>query len=332
MKTAPGYSNFGMFLMLLAPLVLFEPGEADAQPYPSNTIRIVTPAGPGALPDVISRIVASELAESEGWRVVIENRPGALTTIAIADVLKQPADGYSIFPLSAGVMATPTLLPNLGLRLDADFVPVIKIATSHNVLVVTPSLPAKSATELVGLLRNDPDKFNLAVGGFGTPSHFLGEAFKLQTGVRVAIIPYQQPQQRITGVLNGTAHASFFGIAAVVNLVSAGKLRALAVTAPSRIAAMKEIPTIGELGFPDLVTPGEDWVGFLVKSGTPNDVVARLNQAVNRALAKQRVRAALASLGAEPVGGSAAEFGDQIKSQLVYYENFVKEAGIKLPQ
>src|SRR5262249_13541721 len=156
-----------------------------------------------------------------------------------------------------------------------------------NVLVVTPSLPAKSATELVGLLRNNPDKFNLAVGGFGTPSHFLGEAFKLQTGVRVAIIPYQQPQQRITGVLNGTAHASYFGIAAVINLVAAGKLRALAVTAPSRIAAMKEIPTIGELGFPDLVTPGEDWVGFLVKSGTPNDVVARLNQAVNRALAKQ---------------------------------------------
>ncbi len=317
---------------LLVLLALGVTGEAKAQSYPSNTIRIVAPTGPGAPPDVISRIIATELAESEGWRVVVENRPGALQTIALGDVLKQPPDGYSVFPMTVGVLATPTLLPNMGLQLDRDFAPVIKISTSYNALVTTPSLPVKSVSELVILLKSQPDKLNISASAFGTPSHLLAEVFKLQTGVRAMVIPYQQQQQRMTDLLNGTNHFAFYNMPAVVNLIDAGKLRGLAVTAPNRVAALKDVPTITEQGFPNLVVPGEDWVGFAVRRGTPNEFITRLNQAVNKALTKQKIRDALASLGAEPAGGTPIEFENLFKSQLAYWGNVVREAGIKIPQ
>lgn len=308
-------------------------GQAAGQAYPlNNTIRIAVPTSPGSPPDVLSRVVANELAHNEGWRVLVENRPGALQTIGLADVLKQPADGYSIFAMSVGVMATPALLPDKNLRLDRDLAPVIRISTSYTALVVTPSLPAKSMPELVALLKSQPDKFNLSAGGFGTPSHLLGEVFKLQTGVRATLVPYQQGQQRIADLLNGTSHLSFYNTPAVVNLIAADKLRALAVTASKRVAALRDVPTVVEQGFPGLVVPGEDWVGFAVRSGTPNDIVRRLNEAMNNALTKHKVREAFAHVGAEPVGGSQTEFGEFIKSQLVYWAKVVKESGIKMPQ
>jgi len=316
---------------LLGLLVLGGFAQAQTQPYPSNTIRIVAPSSAGGLPDVLSRIIANELAEAEGWRIVIENRTGALGTTAMAEVLKQPADGYSIFSMPGGVMATPALLPTMSIRLDADFAPVVRVSTSYVALVVTPSLPVKSIAELVALLRSLPDKFNLSVGQLGTPSHLLAEVFKLQTGVRATIVPYQHQQQRIADLLAGTTHISFYNTPGVVSLVAAGRLRALAVTAPKRITAMENIPTVAEQGFPDLAVAGEDWMGFVVRSGTPNDVVTRLNQSVNKALTKQSVGDALARLGAEPIGGTPAELGGLIKAQLVYWKSIVTRAGIKVP-
>jgi len=305
---------------------------ASAQPYPAGVIRIVVPSAAGGLPDVLSRVIATELAQSEGWRVVIENRGGALGTTAMADVLKQPADGHSIFSMPGGVMATPALLPNIGMRLDADFAPVAKISASYVTLVVTPSLSVKSTSDLIAALKNDPDKFNISAGQIGTPSHLLAEVFKLQTGVRAAIVPYQQSQQRLADLLGGTTHFGFYGTPLVANLISAGKLRALAVTARKRIKAMPDVPTVAEQGFPDLAVAGEDWVGFVVRSGTPEHIVMRLNQAVNKALGKQAVRDALERLGAEPVGGTSAEFGTLIASQLAYWEKIVKQVGIRMPQ
>jgi len=278
----------------------------------------------------MSRIIATELSESEGWRVIVENRPGALSTIAMADVLKQPADGLSLFPMTVGSIATPALLPNAGLRLDADFAPVVKISSSYTALVSTPSLSVRSTAELVSLLRSQPDKFNISAGPFGTPSHLLAEVFKLETGARASVIPYQQVQQRLSDLLSGTTHFAFYNTPAVVNLIAAGKLRALAVTAPKRIAALENVPTIGEQGFPNMVVPGEDWIGFLVRRGTPDHVVARLNESVNKALSRQKVRDAYASVGAEPAGGTPTEFGRLVMSQLAYWDNVVKKAGIKV--
>ena len=304
--------------------------QAAAQNYPSGVIRIVAPFGGGTPPDVISRIVATELSESEGWQVVVENKPGAVTTIAGSEVLKQPADGHTVYAMALPVASAPALLPKIPYQLETDFAPVIKASTSYNVLVVNPSVPAKTVSELVAILKSQPDKLNFSSGGFGTPAHLIGEMFKLQMGVRAAHVPYQQFPQAIADLLNGTNQYMFITSLPVVDLIAVGKLRALAVTSPKRIEALKDIPSVVEQGFPTLVVA--DWVGFAVKSGTPSDVVVRLNGAINKALTTQRVRSGLAKLGAEPAGGTAAEFGELMKSQVAHWRKVVADSGIKMPQ
>jgi tripartite-type tricarboxylate transporter receptor subunit TctC len=301
--------------------------EASAQSFPTNPIRIVVPTGPGSPPDVIGRVIAAELSESEGWRAAVDNRPGALQTIAMTDVLRQPADGHSILVISDPIAVAPALMSNLGIRPSSDFMPIVKISTSYTVLVVTPSLPVKSVSDLVALLKKEPDRFNFS-GAFGTPAHLLGELFKLQAGVRATFVPYQQGLQRISDLLNGTTHFAFNNTFEVVDLINTGKLRALALTGPKRIAAL-DVPTVVEQGFPDLAV--ENWVGFAVRSGTRSEIVNRLNETVNKALKKPQVREAFAAVGAEPVGGAATEFDQFFKSQLTLWGKVVKESGIKLP-
>jgi len=306
------------------------PAHGGAEPYPSQVIRIVVPPGPGTPPDIISRIVANELATSEGWRVVVENHPGALQTIGMADVLKHPADGYTLLAMSVPVTIAPALLPALGIRPDVDFTPIAKISTSYLALVVTPSLPVKSLPELVDLLKKKPGQLNFSSGGYGTPAHVVGEMFKLQTGVQATHIPYQAMSRSLGDLMSGTVQYQFITTLPIVDLVAVGKLRAIAVTAPHRLSMLKDVLTVAEQGFPDLAV--EDWVGFAAKSGTPPDIIIRLNQAINKALATPKVRDAFAKLAAEPAGGTPAEFGKLVSAQVVQWRNVVKEAGIKIPQ
>jgi tripartite-type tricarboxylate transporter receptor subunit TctC len=303
---------------------------SDAVAFPANVIRIVVPTAPSTPPDIICRVIAAELAVSEGWRVIVENKPGGVMTIGGSEVLKQPPDGYALYALSVPVSAAPAFLPDMPFRLDVDFAPVIKVSTSYNVLVTNLAVPAKSVSELVALLKRQPDKLTFSSGGFGTPAHLIGEMFKLETGVKATHVPYQQFPQAIGDLLGGTNQYMFVTILPVVDLVNAGKLRALAVTGPRRVAALKDVPTIVEEGFPNLVV--EDWVGLAVKSGTPADIVTRLNTAINKVLATPKIREAFARLGAEPAGGTPAAFGDLLKSQVVYWGRVVKDSGIKMQQ
>jgi tripartite-type tricarboxylate transporter receptor subunit TctC len=320
------FSPFGLPLLALAAIALASPLYAEL--YPSNMIRVVVPSAAGTPPDIMGRVISSELAESENWRIIVENKPGAIQTIGLAEVLKQPADGYTIASIALPASAAPALLPNLGFRLDTDFAPVIKLASAYHVLVVHPAVPAKSLGEFVALLKNQPDKYTFSSGGFGTPAHLAGEMFKLQTGIRATHIPYQALPRAIADLLNGTNHYQFITPLPVLDLIATGRLRALAVTGPARLPALPDVPTVGEAGFPDLII--QDWFGLLVKSGTPNEIIVRLNEKTNAALAKPRVRQAIAKMAAEPAGGSPAEFGMFLGAQLAHWSTVVKQSGIKM--
>jgi tripartite-type tricarboxylate transporter receptor subunit TctC len=210
--------------------------------FPTGTVRFVAPFSASTPPDIISRIVSKELTEDEGWRVIVENRPGGVTTIAATDVLAQPADGNSLYAMSVPSVAAPSLVPNISFNLDKDFDPVIKATVSYNVLVVNPSVPAETIAELVALLKSQPDKLTFSSGGFGTPAHLIGEQFKLQTGTRAQHVPYAQFPQAIGDLLNGTNTFMFITMLPVVDLIKSGKLRALAVTGPKRVPSWPTFP------------------------------------------------------------------------------------------
>jgi tripartite-type tricarboxylate transporter receptor subunit TctC len=321
-------TSLTLLLSAATGLMTSQPRPAIADEFPSRMMHIVVPGASGTPPDIISRMIANELAQAEGWTVIVENKPGAMQTVGATDVLKLPADGYTILAASLPAALAPSLLQSVNVRLDKDFTPVIKLATAYHVLVVNPSVPVTTLPELVALLRKQPDKLNFSSGGFGTPAHVTGELFKLQTGIRATHVPYQALPQAIGDLLNGTNQFQFITPLPVLDLIAAGKLRALAVAAPVRSGVLKDVPTVGEAGFPDLIS--QDWIGLLVRRGTPDDVVQRLNEAANRVLMKPELRSAIARLGAEAVGGSSSEFSDFLASQMVYWAKVVRDSGMKM--
>jgi tripartite-type tricarboxylate transporter receptor subunit TctC len=320
-------------MLLLALLFLIAPIMAEgvgAQAFTPGTIRIVVPSAPSTPPDIISRVVAQQLAADKDWNVVVENKPGAVMTIAGSEVLRQPADGTSIYALSLPVSAAPAFVPDMPFKLDRDFAPLIKIAVSYNVLVVNPNLPVNSVSDLVALLKSKPDQLTFSSGGYGTPAHLIGELFEQRTGTHAIHVPYQQFPQAIGDLISGTNQFMFVAMLPVVDLIKAGKLRAIAVTAPKRVPALADVPSIVEEGYPDLVV--EDWTGFDVKTGTPGGTVSALNSAINIALNKPNVRSALANLGASPAGGTPDAFGDFVKTEMSHWAQVVKDAGLKVQQ
>ncbi|HEX4408862.1 MAG TPA: tripartite tricarboxylate transporter substrate-binding protein [Xanthobacteraceae bacterium] len=320
-----------LWTLLLAIIGLFGTlSAAGAQSFPSRPIRIIVPTSVSTPPDIISRIVANALSESEGWSVVVEDRPGAVQTLGAREVLKQPADGYTIFTMGVPVSAAQSLVPDIGFNITSDFAPVAQLSTSGNVLVVNPKVPASSVTELVKYLKDNPDKTTFSSGGFGTPAHLIGELFKLQTGVNTAHVPYNEFPRAISDLLQGVNTYQFITVLPVLGFIKSGQLHALAVTPAKRIAVLPDVPTIAEAGYPALTS--FDWVGFSVKSGTPPEVIARLNAAIDKVLKDPKVVDAFAKVGSDTAGGPPEQLGDLVKSQVALWAKVVKDAGLKLQQ
>jgi tripartite-type tricarboxylate transporter receptor subunit TctC len=316
------------FLKGVAALGLGAATPALGQAFPSGVIRTVVPFSASTPPDIIARIVTNALIEAEGWKMIVEDKPGAVMTIGANDVLRQAADGHTLFSVTTPITAVPALMPNASFNIENDFAPVIHVATGYNVLVVNPRVPVHSVAELIDFLKKDPDKHTFSSGGFGTPAHLLGELFKLENRLQTTHMPYAQFPQAIQDLVAGVNTYQFITALPVVQLINTGQLRALAVMARKRIPALKDVPTIVEAGYPSLVA--EDWAGILVKSGTPPAVIARLNGAVNKALQTAKVRDALAKIGADAGGGEPEAFKALVHTETVRWTKVIKDAGIKI--
>jgi tripartite-type tricarboxylate transporter receptor subunit TctC len=298
------------------------------QPYPSKPIRLVVPAAASTPIDIVSRVVAERLGAELAQPVVVELRPGATGAVGAAEVLKQPADGYTLMITYMPMSVAQSIYAAVPFDLRKDFVALGQTVWSYNVLVVHPSVPAQSAQELAGLLKSQPGKLSFPSGGPGTPAHIAGELFKQQTSSQALHVPYNQFPQAIADLLGGQHQFMFAATPPMIPHIAAGKLRPLAVTGPSRIAALKDVPTMMEAGFPDFVV--RDWQGVVARTGTPAEVVRKVNGAIRKAMESHEVRAVLAKLGADAAAGTPEEFARLIEVEIGRWAKVAKAANIRV--
>ena len=301
---------------------------ALAQTWPTKPMRIVIAQAPGSATDVISRVVANPLSEALGQPIVIDARPGAGGVLGTEVAARSAPDGYTLFMGNNSTHGSnPAVYAKLPYDAVKDFAPVSFVASVPYVLVVDPALPVRSVQEFVAYAKARPGKLNYASAGNGSTHHFCGELLKSMTGVDMQHIPYKGSGPGIAGLLGGEVSMMFANVADIGSQIKAGKVRALAVTAPRRAATLPEVPTMAEAGLPDFVVTS--WFGLLVPAGTPAPIVARLNAETVKVLGRADVKATLAQQGLEVASSTPEQFGAHIQSEIARFTKIAKAAGIK---
>jgi tripartite-type tricarboxylate transporter receptor subunit TctC len=307
---------------------LFLPALGYGAQYPDRPVRVVVGYGAGSPPDIVTRTVLGHFQELLGQPVIVENRPGASGTLAIQEVLKQPADGYTLLSLATATVAVLPLYPSTPVNLATDFAPIGQVDWDYNILVVGNNSPAKSLGQLIALLKANPGKMNFASGGYGSPAHMLGELLTHETGTTAVHVPYAVFPQAIEDVIAGRVDFMIMGAAAAVPQVRAGKLRALAVTSLKRLPDLPDVPSFAEAGFPKVSVPA--WVALVAKSGTPTPIVERLNRALSEALQMPDVRKGLANLQSEAITGTPEEAAKLIMTDAAMWKQVIDQAKITI--
>lgn len=298
---------------------------ASAQ-YPNKAVRVVVPYSVGTPPDIVTRLIADRMTAGLGQPVVVDNRPGAIGTVGLAELGRQASDGYTLYNLLLPVSVAPALYPLQGIDFKKLVEPVGQFTWYYNVLVVHPDVKALTVRELVDLLKAGGN-YAFASGGNGTPAHLSAELFKIQAQVKATHIPYNQFPQGIADLVAGRVQFMFLTSSVSVPLIQSGKVRALATTGPARLTTLPNVPTMIEEGYKDFLVRG--WDGLVVKAGTPKAIVDRLNAELAKAVATPEVKARFAALGVEPVSGTPEAFGDLISAEVERWGRVVKEAEIK---
>ncbi len=315
------------WIVVLAAGVLGSP-LAFGQDYPSRPVKIVVPFTAGSATDILARTVGQKLAEMWSQPVVVDNRAGAGGTIGAGMVAKSPPDGYTLMVHSAAQAVNPFIYPSLPYDTLKDFVQVVPLAGQPNVLVVAPSTGYKTVAELIADAKRKPGSLNFGSAGIGSGTHINGEKFKLVAGIDVVHIPYKGTPEALSDAMAGRITYFFSPISAALPLVRDGRLVALGVTSAKRSTTLPNVPTIAESGL-----PGFDynlWVGLFAPAGTPSDVVEKINRDVNRVLREPDVRERMASLGAEAMTMTPAEFDRFVHVEMDDAAKVVKAAGIKV--
>jgi tripartite-type tricarboxylate transporter receptor subunit TctC len=301
---------------------------AMAQTYPNRPVKIIVPTPAGGPVDVMARLVANQISPALGQSVFIDNRGGAANTLGSAEAARATPDGYTLLYSSAsGLVIAPMLQKNAGYDPLKSYDPIAIVAATSNILVVHPSVPAKSVTELVAYAKANPGKINFSSGGIGTLPHLIGEYFKAHAGIDVVHVPYRGGGPSIQDVVAGNIQYTFEGISVLLPLIQDGRLRALAVTSPKRSALLPDVPTMIESGFADFQSTS--WTGLLAPHGTPPDIIAKLNVAVNAALKTAEMKVALDKLAGEGLGGTPAELTTVIASDIGKWGPIVKALNLQ---
>jgi tripartite-type tricarboxylate transporter receptor subunit TctC len=300
---------------------------AGAQSFPAKPVRVIVGFPPGSGADITARVVGAKAGEGLGQQFVVENRPGAASNIAAELVAKAPADGYTLFIGTVANTINATLYRNLPFDFARDFAPVALTTAAPNLLVVHPSLPAKSVKELVALAKSRPGQLTFASSGSGTAPHLSAELFKAMAGVSMLHVPYKGSPPAVIDLLAGEVTLMFSPSSTVLPHVKNGRLRALAVTTAGRIGLLPGLPTVAESGLKGYETI--TWFGFVAPARTSHPVLARLNGEIVRTLAIPEVRAVFAAQGIETVGGTPEEFGAYIRVEIEKWARAIRLSGAK---
>jgi tripartite-type tricarboxylate transporter receptor subunit TctC len=299
---------------------------ARAQAYPSRPVRIIVGFAPGAGTDIVARLMGQWLSERLGQQFIVENRPGAASNIGTEVVVRAPADGYTLLIFGAPAAINATLYDKLNFNFIRDIAPVGSIGSVPNVIVVHPSVPAKTVPELITYAKGNPGRLNMASGGIGTPQHVAGELFKMMTGTNIIHVQYRGGAPALTDLLGGQVQVMFATMPSSIGYIRAGKVRLLAITSATRLDALPDVPTVAEF------VPGfeaSSWYGVGAPKNTPAEIIGMLNKEINAALADPKMSARFADLGGTPLVGSPADFGKHIAEETEKWAKVIRAANIK---
>ena len=309
-------------LLLLLAFVL----NAHGQDWPARPIRFILPFPPGGGTDILGRLIAERLSAQLGQPVVTENRGGAGGNVGAEAAARSAADGYTIVLVAPSIAISPTLYSKINYDPVKDFAPVTLVATVPNVMVTQASMPGE-LQEFIALAKAKPGALNFGSGGAGTSNHLAGELFNIVTGARLVHVPYKGVNLAMQDVLSGNVHLVFIGIPAAAPHIKSGRLRALAVVAPQRSAALPEVPTVAEAGLRDFEVT--TWYGVLAPAGTPRNVISRLNGELVKVMHSPDMKEKLAAAGSEARTSTPEEFAAYIKSEIAKWGDVIRRAGVK---
>jgi tripartite-type tricarboxylate transporter receptor subunit TctC len=300
---------------------------AFAQAYPSRPVHLIVPFAPAGPSDILARLIGQSLSERLGQQFVIDNRPGGGGNIGTEAVVRAPADGYTLLIVGAWNAINATLYDKLNFNFLRDIAPVASVIRSANVMVVNPSVPAKTAPEFIAYAKANPGKISMASAGIGTPSHVSGELFKMMAGVDMVHVPYRSAGSALIDLLSGQVQITFPTTVSSIGYIRAGRLRALAVTTATRLEALPDIPTVAEF------VPGYEasgWYGIGAPKNTPTEIVDKLNNEINAALADPNMKVRLADLGGTVLALSPGDFGRLIAEETDKWGNVIRALNIKV--
>jgi tripartite-type tricarboxylate transporter receptor subunit TctC len=315
------------FLRLGAATVSLASSSAWSQTYPTRPVRMIVTFAPGGPTDVAARLIAQKLSESLGRQFYVENVAGASGNIGTAQAAKAAPDGYTLLITVNNLIINPPLFGNVTYDPYKDFDPVAMAVGFSSAFSVHPSVPAKSVSELVNHIKANPGKLSFASPGLGTPSHLLGEQFKVTLGLDLVHVPYSGSGPAITATVAGHTPIGFASLTTAVPQAKDGKLRVLAIMSKNASSSLPDVPTIAAAGYPGL--DGDGWVGALFPTKTPKEIVALINREIVRIIALPDVKERFATLGLDPVGGTPDDFAQQLRVEGEKWEKVIRAANIK---